>query len=121
MFADPTVITINAVAKNLIRINQDGYSSEYLLKEATGEYRLKIRHTSYLDKARGSRKVERHNVELVYTIYPVSPAVFPTIRKDYHVFEMDVGDDSALMAKLVAGLSAFVTEANATKMINYES
>jgi hypothetical protein len=121
MFADPLVITINAVAKNLIRINQDGYSSEYLLKEATGEYRARIRNSSYTDKNRGGKVVDRHNIELTYTIYPVAPAVFPTIRKDYHVFEMDVGDDAALSAKLVAGLSAFVTEANATKMINFES
>jgi hypothetical protein len=120
MFTDPTVVTINAIAKNLIRINQDGYSSEYLLKEATGEYRLRIRNSSYTDKTRG-KKVDRHNVELVHTIYPVAPATQPTIRKDYHVFEMDVGDDAALMAKLVAGLSAYVSEANATKMINFES
>lgn len=121
MFTDPLVITINAVAKNLIRINQDGYSSEYLLKEATGEYRVKLRNSSWTDKTRGGKKVDRHNVELIYTIYPVSPAIYPTIRKDYHVFEMDVGDDAALTAKLVAGLSAFVTEANATKMLNFES
>lgn len=121
MFADPLVITINAVAKNLIRINQDGYSSEYLLREATGEIRLRIRNSSYLDKARGGKKVERHNIELIHSIYPVAPAVFPTNRKNYHVFEMDTGDDSALMAKTVAALSAFVTEANATKMLNFES
>ena len=121
MFADPLVITINAVAKNLIRINQDGYSSEYLLKEATGEYRVRIRNSSYTDPKRGGKSVDRHNVELVYTIYPVAPAVYPTIRKDYHVFEMDVGDDAALAAKLVAGLSAFVKAANATKMTNFES
>jgi hypothetical protein len=121
MFSDPLTVTINAVAKNLIRINQDGYSSEYLLKEATGEYRLKLRNSSYTDKTRGGKKVDRHNVELTYTIYPVSPAVYPTIRKNYHVFEMDVGDDSALEAKLVAGLSAFMTEANAVKLLNFES
>jgi hypothetical protein len=120
MFADPLVITINAVAKNLIRINQDGYSSEYRLKEATGEYRVKLRNSTYTDKTR-AKVVDRHNVELIYEIYAVAPAVVSTIRKDYHVFEMDRGDDAALMAKLVAGLSAFVTEANATKMINFES
>lgn len=120
MFADPLVITINAIAKNLIRINQDGYSSEYLLREATGEYRARIRNSSYTDKTRGV-KVDRHNVELVHTIYPVAPATLSTVRKVYHVFEMDVGDDSALMAKTVAGLSAFDTEANATKMLNFES
>lgn len=121
MFSDPTTITINAVAKNLIRINQDGYSSEYLLKETTGEYRLRIRNTSYVDKARGGKKVDRHNVELTYTIYPVAPVIYPEIRKVYAVFENDIGSDSALMAKTVAGLSTFLTEANATKMINFES
>jgi len=121
MFADPLVITVNAVAKNLIRINQDGYSSEYLLKEATGEWRAKIRNSSFADKTRDGRMVDRHNIEFTYTIYPVAPAVFPFIRKDYHVFQNDVGDDAALAAKLVAGLSAFVTEANATKMMNFES
>jgi hypothetical protein len=121
MFPDPLVVTINAVAKNLIRINQDGYSSEYLLKEATGEYRAKLRNSSRTDSTRGGKVIDRHNIELVYTIYPVSPAIFPTIRKEYIVFENDVGDDSALVAKLVAGLSAFTTEANATKLLNFES
>jgi len=121
MFTDPLTITINAVAKPLIRINQDGYSSEYLLKEADGEYRLRIRNSSYVDKTRGAKKVDRHNVELTHTVYPIAPATFPTIRKDYHVFEMDVGDTVATLAKFVAGLSAFVTEANATKMLNFES
>jgi hypothetical protein len=121
MFADPLTITVNAVAKNLIRINQDGYSSEYLLKETTGEWRLRIRNTSRADKARGNKVVDRHNVELVHTLYPVAPAIYPTIRKDYRVFEMDVGDDAAYEAKIVAGLSAFITEANAAKMINFES
>lgn len=121
MFSDPLTITVNAVAKNMIRINQDGYSSEYLLRETAGEYRARIRNSSYTDKTRGGVKVERHNIEFVYTIYPVSPATFPTIRKVYHVFEQDTGDDSALMAKTVAALSAFVTEANATKMLNFES
>lgn len=121
MFSDPITITVDAVAKNLIRINQDGYSSEYLLKETSGQYKVKIRNSSYVDKSRGGKRVDRHNIELIHEIYPVSPAIYSTIRKDYHVFEMDVGDDSAVMAKTVAALSAFVTEANATKMINFES
>jgi hypothetical protein len=121
MFSDPVTITINAVAKNMIRISQDQYSSEYLLRETTGEYRLRLRNTSYVDKTRGQVKVDRHNVELTYTIYPVAPATQPTIRKSYSVFEHDSGDDLSLSAKLVAGHSAFVTEANAAKMLNFES
>nr|UJQ85206.1 MAG: hypothetical protein 2 [Leviviridae sp.] len=121
MFADPLVVTINAVAKNMIRINQDGYASEYLLKETTGEYRLKIRNSSYKDKTRGDRTIERHNVELLYTVYPVSPAIYPNKRKIYTVFETDGDIDLVYMGKIVAGMSAFLTEANATKLLNFES
>lgn len=51
MFADPQTLTVNAVAKALVRINQDQYSSEYLLRSSTDEFRLKIRNSSYLDKS----------------------------------------------------------------------
>jgi hypothetical protein len=121
MFADPLNITVNAVVKPLIRINQDGYSSEYLLKEADGEFALRIRNSSFLDKTRGGKKVDRHNVELIHTLYPVAPAIYPIIRKSYIVFQFDNGDLLATMAKEIAALSAFVTEANATKMLNFES
>jgi hypothetical protein len=121
MFADTLTVTINAVAKNLVRINQDGYSSEYFLRETLGEFRLKLRNSSYTDKTRTGKKIDRHNVELTHTIYPVAPATLSTIRKVYTVFEFDQGDDLALSAKTVAGHSAFVTEANATKLLNWES
>jgi hypothetical protein len=120
MFSDPTVITINAVAKNVIRINQDGYSSEYLLKETLGEYRLRIRHSTYTDKVR-SKKVDRHNVELVHTVYPVAPATVSTVRKTYVVLENDVGDDATATQQFATGLLAFLTGANVTKLLNWES
>jgi len=86
MFADTITVTINAVAKVLTRINQDGYSSEYLLRETTGDFRLKIRHTNYTNKTSG-KVIDRHNVELVQTVYPVSPATVSTTRKAYTVLE----------------------------------
>jgi hypothetical protein len=121
MFTDPMVITVNAVAKSMSRINQDSYSSEYLLKETTGEYRVRTRNSTYKDKNRASKQVERHNIEFTYTIYPVSPATYPTIRKCYIVFETDTGDDAVLMAKLVIGLEAFLAEAQVTRLLNFES
>jgi hypothetical protein len=120
MFSDPLVITINVVAKNLIRINQDGYGSEYFLRETDGEFRLKIRNTRYTDKTRGI-PVDRHNVELIHTVYPVSPATQPTIRKAYSIFENDRGDPVLASGKFGAGFFAFHTEANLTKLLNLES
>lgn len=120
MFADTLTITVNAVAKALIRINQDGYSSEYFLREATQEFSLRIRNTDYTDKTRGV-KVSRHNVEFIQTVYPVAPAISSTVRKAYYVFENDLGDTVVDPVKTALGLAGFLTEANLTKMANKES
>lgn len=121
MFSDTLTITINAVAKVLTRINQDGYSSEYMLKDSTECYRLRLRNTSYIDKTRAGKLVNRHNIELIHEIFPVAPAIYSTLRKTYTVFENDDGDNVTNVAKEVTGLLAFQTEANTTKLINWES
>lgn len=120
MFSDTISITVNAVAKVLTRINQDGYSSEYFLRETTAEYRLRLRNTSYVDKTR-EKRVDRHNVEFTQTIYPVAPAIVSTIRKVYNVFEIDQGDVIADGVHHAVGLMAFSTNANLTKLANWES
>lgn len=120
MFADPSVVTINAVAKNLVRINQDQYSSEYLLRSATDEIRLTIRNTTYTDKKR-ARLIDRHNFEIMQTVFPVAPATVSTRRKTYVVVENDQGDTLVDPTKVAVGLLAFLTESNITKAMNFES
>lgn len=119
MFSDTLTLTINAVDKTLNRINQDGYSSEYLLREDTGEFRLRIRNTKYTDKTR-SISVDRHNVEFVHMVYGEVGST-PIVRKQYIVFENDAGDGLGTVADTVVALSSFVTEANVVKMLNWES
>ena len=121
MFTDTLTVTINAVAKVLNRINQDGYGSEYFLREATGTFTLKLRNSSYKDKTRGGVTVDRHNIELVHVVFPVAPATVNTIRKYYSVLENDLTDDIVSQAKFAAGISGFQTEANFTKLLNKES
>lgn len=121
MFSDTLTITVNAVAKQLVRINQDGYSSEYLLRETTGEYRMKIRNSSYVDKTRGGKKVDRHNVEFTQLVYAVAPATVATVRKIYFVFENDQGDLTADAVNHAVGGLAFGSNANLTKLTNFES
>lgn len=122
-FADPAVITINGNAKSLVRINQDGYSSEYLLRSATGELRLNIRNTSRTDSKTG-KVVERHNAELIDTVFPVAPATLSTVRKTYVVIENEQGDTLLDPIYDASGLLAFLTassNANIVKMLNSES
>lgn len=123
MFADPAVVTINAVPKNLVRINQDRYSSEYLLRSATDEIRLNTRNTTRTDKKTGL-VYDRHNAEIIQTVFPVLPATTGFVRKAYVVIENQVGDTLTDPTNVAAGLLAFLTassNANITKMMNSES
>jgi len=120
-FPDSITITINAVAKVLTRVKDDGYSSEYRLRNANvDEFRFYIRNTSYLDK-NTKRTVDRHAVELQHTIFPVAPAEIPTVRKVYTVLENQSVDTIVDPVKFAAGFGAFLSEANLTKLVNYES
>lgn len=117
MLTSPLVITINAVAHNLSRINNDNYSSVYL-KEGTGyEYRLTIRHS--FEGKNGPGQMERHNVDFVHTIWdPVTGVA--TIRQVYCVIRQPRGADKVLTAQDSTGFNALVT-ANITALMGWES
>lgn len=122
MFADTLTVTINGAAKVLARVNQDGFSSEYRLREATGNFTLRIRNSTYSDKSRGGIKVDRHNVELTEIVYAVAPSTTDIKRKAFGTFEHDVNDSIVGPVKLSLGLfSTVLTEVNMTKLTNFES
>jgi len=118
MFADPITITVNSVAKALVRINQDTYGSEYFLREATQEWRLKIRNTSYTNASK--QLVDRHNFEFVNTVYATS-TVPSLVRKIYSVFENVRSDTAADPLNAFVGFVGFMTSGNIQKALNYES
>lgn len=124
MFSDTVVLTdIHGTEDNtLTRINQDKYSSEYLLVTDLKEVRFQIRNTDRFDKAKGL-KIGRHNVELVETVYPVG-AVPSIVRKAYFTFEVQQGDTIAsaidVARELLEWLSA-TSFAALPKLAQYES
>lgn len=103
-FSNPISITIDSVQKDLDRINQDNYGSEYFLSETDGEYRLKIRHSR---RTVGSTKYDRHNIEFVHTVYAAGD-VDEFNRKVYLVLENKVGDDSTAVTDMSVGYSTFI-------------
>lgn len=118
-FADTITITINSVAKTLVRINQDGYSSEYFLRGTLDEFRLKIRNSSYVNKTSG-KTVDRHNVEFTQLVYATTTV--PAInRKAYAVLENERADGVTEPLNFDLGYVAFFSSANITKLLNYES
>lgn len=110
---NPLVITVNAVAKNLPRINMDNYGSEYFLREATQSFRVKIRHSKEAVQKSGVQ-YDRHNVEITHTIFgtggdPDSVRIFVLIiRHEEEVSTTELGHiQSALNGLLTSG---FVTD-----------
>lgn len=117
----PTLtVTINAVAKILNRIADDGYTSEYLLRGTLDEFRAKLRHSSYTDTKRAVT-IERHNVELTQTIYPVAPSTKSLVRKAYLVLENETGDAGTDLNNFDLGFVAFFTSTHITELNNWIS
>lgn len=73
--ANTLVVTVNAVAKTLKRINQDQYTTQYYLHEALQEFTVNIRHSKESPQKDGT-VFDRHNVELIQTVFatPTAPS-----------------------------------------------
>jgi hypothetical protein len=116
----PTLtVTINAVAKVLNRIKDDGSTSEYFLRGTLDEFTAKIRHSRYTD-SRGV-EIDRHNVELVQTVFPVAPATKTTVRKAYTVFENERYEDATAALNFDNGFVAVLSSAHNAELINWIS
>lgn len=119
MFGDTITITINAIAKVLNKINQDGYGAEYLLRETTGEFSLKIRHSTE-KAAAGQQAYDRHNIDFTQTVYATvtDPEI---VRQIYTVVRAKKADAVATHALFDVGYTGFLTSGNFTKLLNWES
>jgi hypothetical protein len=120
MFGDPLSVTINGVAKSLNKVNQDGYSSEYLLRTDTEEFRLTLQNVARFDNKR-KVAIDRHTAQLTHTVFPVAPATLSTIRKTYSVIENQQGDILVNSQYVASGLYGLLTAPNITKLLNFES
>lgn len=119
MLGDTITITRNAIANVLVKVNQDNYSSVYLLRTSTEEFRLNVRHSTESAKP-GVVPFERHNIEYIHTLFATS-----TVPEKQEIASWTMrsrkGDDPA--AALLSGkaLVAWLSDANLTKLIAWES
>lgn len=103
----------------LKKINQDGYSSEYLFRDATNQYRVRIRHTK--TNATSTRpSYDRHNVEVVQTIFAAGD-VAEYERKFYFVLELKPGDTSVALADAMADKVIASSNALLVALVGWES
>lgn len=119
-------MTFNGTPVTLNLITEGGYSSEYMTRTASEEYRLKVRHSK--EKAtKGGKALDRHNVELTVRTFgtPSAPEsttqTYFVVRSDpdtngvwsSHVAKALFALGSAKISDLVAWGSDFTTGGNA--------
>lgn len=102
MFGDIVTVSYDSIpAVTLSKINQDGYSSEYLFRDTQTELRLKIRHSKESLKPGQSKATERHNCLLSVTKF--ATATTPELYADMsYTLRAAPGASSALLP-LIAG------------------
>lgn len=119
MYADPLVLPHADGNISCVRINQDSYASEYSNRGTTSAVTVKIRHTTVAAKG-GKPALERHNVEIAQRIYATvdDPEVF---RRAYIVIEQTPGDMDVKLVDCLADWLIATSNANTTKLLNWES
>lgn len=103
----------------LRKINQDGYSSEYLFRDSTSQYRARIRHSK--TAATPNRiAYDRHNLEVVKTIFAAGD-VAEYEQKFYFVIEHKPGDVPTPLVDAVADKIILTSNAIVTSLLGWES
>lgn len=119
-FSDPMVLTLDGVAKNLVRVDSFKYGAEYALAEATQAFSLFIRTQPALrkDKLTG-RLVVRHNLTLRWTVFATATAP-ELIRQASYSIDHYVGDDVTKFDDPAIALAGLMTAPNIVKLNNGE-
>lgn len=123
MLGETLTVTLGGsggTARVCSRINQDGYSSEYLHRNSTDEIRVRVRHSDEKAPA-GQWPMERHNVEFTQTVFSGDPTVPDIVRQVYVILRNTKSDDAAAVSNLGEALSFYLTEDIFGKLLIKES
>jgi len=115
-FADPAVVTYNAVAKNLGRVNQDSNGADYFYDGTTEKFFLQTRHTIPPKGGVGESHMIRLDVEYydANSLYLRKGSVWLAARS------YDSAQNSTTLGYSMAALVSFMTGGNQTKLLARE-
>lgn len=108
--------------KVLPLVNQDGYSSEYFLNEATEQFRAKVRHSRDNVKA-GTQSFDRHTVTFSRFVKPTEAKPLGSLSEISFTIRNDPNGTSADIVDVSEAMSFFMVKAGgiADKLLGWES
>jgi hypothetical protein len=117
MIGDTVALTYNAGTVTLNRINQDNHGAEYYAASGNDRFTLSVKHTI---PGRG-KPGESHLARLDVEHYDAAGVLLRTASA-WTVIRTDNGIQTAVNLENAAkALTAFLTAANITKLVNRES
>lgn len=119
MFGDSISLTVGGQARVCKKINQDNFSAVYQYRDSVSQLRLTIRHVTTSGRG-GAPKHDRHNVELVETIFAVGVEPEET-SKAYFVMESLPSNTSVALMSALASWATASSNASLEKVLNWES
>lgn len=123
MFASPLALNIGTVAAPVeiepVRINQDGYSSEYRLKDGDSHYSFRIRHQTEKTKVK-SAVMERHNVTITYNEAPTEAYPLGRTFEVYSVIRAPSAVDAETLRGLAQASLGFTLD-NVESLVNWDN
>lgn len=125
MLGSTLTITLDGsggTAKILPLINQDGYSSEYFLDEATVQWRATVRHSTDNVKA-GTQDFQRHTVTFERYLKPTTTYPLGQRSQIIYTIRHSVNDVSSDVIDVSEGMSFYMVKAGgiAAKLWGWES
>jgi len=118
--ADPLVVTYNAVAKNLNRINQDAYTATYYLDDSSNnmKFTATVKHTLQKTGAFPESHLMRLDVEFLDSVTKKTVSIVSS----WGVMKTDLAGQDLVTSQRVqaAFLTAWVT-ANTDKILTRQS
>lgn len=123
MLGSTFVLALTSGSKTLPLVNQDGYSSEYYLRESAVSYRVQVRHSNF---QKGGLTYDRHNVTATKVTFATTttPEIENTASFTFSVTPGDtfVEVGNALAGWLETSVSVTAaTNANLIKLLGWES
>lgn len=122
MIGDTIALTYNAVAKTLVKINQDSYSSEYYLDDSANLMKFTMTVNHQFPK-NGKGNIESHLMKLAISfLNSVTPSIVDRTTSSWVVMRTDGGlQDFTQSKRSMACLLTGATVANTDKMLGRES